>query len=202
MPRAGLSHDAVVALALEVVDEGGPRGFAQLTLAAVAERAGVATPSLYKHVGGLPALRREVARIAVEHLTATLSAAAAASTRDPADALRAMAHALREQARALPGRYSALQGASWVLDPEATAVRAAAGETVAVIAEQLTRLGVPESRRIDAVRAFRAAVHGFIALELDGGFGLPDDVDVSFDYLVDGLVDALATTGAATTTSQ
>ncbi|MDM8083199.1 WHG domain-containing protein [Cellulomonas cellasea] len=201
MPRAGLSPDAVVALALELVDEGGPRGFAQLTLSAVAERAGVATPSLYKHVGGLPALRREVARIAVEQFTATLSAAAA-STRDPADALRGMAHAVRDQARALPGRYSAVQGSSWVFDPEATAVHAAAGETVAAIAEQLARLGVPESRRIDAVRAFRAAVHGFVALELDGGFGLPDDVDVSFDYLVDGLVDALARTGAATTASQ
>ena len=193
MPRAGLTHDAVVALALQVVDEGGARGFAQLTLAAVAERAGVATPSLYKHVDGLPALRREVARIAVEQLTATL-AAAAASAQDPADALRAMAHALRDQARALPGRYSAIQGSSWVLDPEATAVQAAAGQTVAVIAEQLARLGVPEVRLIDAVRAFRAAVHGFVALELDGGFGLPDDVDASFDYLVDGLVDALATT--------
>jgi hypothetical protein len=34
-------------------------------------------------------------------------------------------------------------------------------------------------------------VHGFVVLELDGGFGMPDDVDVSFDFLVDGLVGGL-----------
>jgi AcrR family transcriptional regulator len=54
-PRAGLTTEAVVTLALEVVDESGPEA---LTLAKVAERAGVAAPSLYKHVKGLADLRR------------------------------------------------------------------------------------------------------------------------------------------------
>ena len=49
-PRAGLSADRVTALALEIVDRDGPDA---LTLARVAESAGVATPSLYKHIGGL-----------------------------------------------------------------------------------------------------------------------------------------------------
>ncbi|MGO2740360.1 MAG: TetR/AcrR family transcriptional regulator, partial [Cellulosimicrobium funkei] len=60
MARAGLSHDAVVRIALDLVDAGGPTGFADLTLAKVAAQAGGATPSLYKHVGSLAALRREV----------------------------------------------------------------------------------------------------------------------------------------------
>ena len=55
MPRAGLSPRVVVDLALEVVDDGGPSGWADLGLSAVAHRAGVAVPSLYKHVDGLPA---------------------------------------------------------------------------------------------------------------------------------------------------
>ncbi|MBE9940881.1 TetR family transcriptional regulator, partial [Cellulosimicrobium cellulans] len=57
MARVGLSHDAVVRIALDLVDAGGPTGFADLTLAKVAAQAGVATPSLYKHVGSLAALR-------------------------------------------------------------------------------------------------------------------------------------------------
>ena len=61
MPRVGLSPQAVVDLALAVVDEGGPSGWAELGLSAVAHRAGVAVPSLYKHVDGLPALRSAVA---------------------------------------------------------------------------------------------------------------------------------------------
>ncbi|MCC8246644.1 TetR family transcriptional regulator [Saccharothrix luteola] len=54
MARAALSADAVVDVALRLVDE---EGAAALTLAAVASRAGVATPSLYKHVRNLAELR-------------------------------------------------------------------------------------------------------------------------------------------------
>lgn len=46
---------------------------------------------------------------------------------------------------------------------------------------------------IDAVRALRATLHGFITLEQAGGFGLPVDVDRSFDRLIGGLAEILAT---------
>jgi hypothetical protein len=41
-------------------------------------------------------------------------------------------------------------------------------------------------------------VHGFIALELGGGFGLPVDVDESFDHLVATLVAGLRSGRRAT----
>ncbi|NUT08868.1 MAG: helix-turn-helix transcriptional regulator, partial [Nonomuraea sp.] len=64
MARAALSQEAVVDLAVREVDEGGPEA---LTLSAVAARAGVATPSLYKHVRNLAELRELMsARIADE----------------------------------------------------------------------------------------------------------------------------------------
>jgi hypothetical protein len=40
---------------------------------------------------------------------------------------------------------------------------------------------------IDAVRMLRAALHGFVALEAAGGFGLPQSVDGTFTRLVDSL---------------
>ncbi|NUS52269.1 MAG: TetR family transcriptional regulator, partial [Nocardioidaceae bacterium] len=58
MPRAGLSPDVVVAEAAVLVDE---TGAAQLTLAALAKRFGVALPSLYKHVGGRDDLHARLA---------------------------------------------------------------------------------------------------------------------------------------------
>jgi AcrR family transcriptional regulator len=189
VPRAGLTTDVVVALALDVVDAGGPRGFEDLTLAAVAARAGVAVPSLYKHVGGLSALRLEVARSCVDNLTAALVDAGRGHT--GATALRAIMHATRAFAHAHPGRYQATQGA-WAQNPHATAVQAAGARTVAVIADTITSLGVEPARTIDAVRAFRSALHGFVMLEMDGGFGLPQDVDASFAYTVELLVTALA----------
>ena len=189
MPRAGLDRAAVVDLALAVVDDGGPTGFADLTLSAVAARAGVAVPSLYKHVPGLPALRRDVALVCIEQVGGALRAARA--DHDGADLLPAMARAMRSFARRLPGRYGAVQGAAWVHDPDAQAVREASVRVVAELVDAVAALGVPDDRRIDAVRAVRAAVHGFVVLELDGGFGMPDDVDASFDVLVAGLVGGL-----------
>ena len=41
---------------------------------------------------------------------------------------------------------------------------------------------------IHAVRAMRSAVHGFVALESAGGFGIPVDVDDSFQWLVSALL--------------
>ncbi|WP_448059370.1 TetR/AcrR family transcriptional regulator [Cellulomonas hominis] len=192
MPRAGLSRSAVVALALEVADDGGPDGFTGLTLAAVAARAGVAVPSLYKHVHGLDDLRRAVALVCVEEFTALLAATVDQvgthpATADPAATVRALAHVTRDHARHHPARYSAVQGGSWARDPLAGEVQRAGARSVEVIAAALARTGLPPERTVDAVRTFRAVVHGFVSLELEGGFGLPDDVGASFDYALDRL---------------
>ena len=191
MPRAGLSRDAVVRIALEQVDAGGPTGLADLTLAKVAASAGVATPSLYKHVGSLAALRREVALVALDELT-TASAAAAVGRAGP-DALRALAHAWRDYARAHPGRYAAVQLAPDPDAPEDGEHRAAGARVVALVGAVLHGFGLPDDRTIDAVRVVRAGVHGFVVLELGGGFRLPEDLDRSFDALVDMLVAGVTT---------
>jgi len=182
MPRAGLDPAAVAALALAVVDDG-----EELTLAAVAQRAGVAVPSLYKHVAGLPALRREVALRCLQELGDTMTAAVE-GVHGP-DAVRRLAHALRGWALDRPGRWAATQ-AGWAAQPD-DAITAAAERAVTCAYDAVAEAGVPAPARVDAVRATRAAVHGFVALELAGGFGMPDDVDASFDYLVEGLVTAL-----------
>lgn len=56
MPRAGLSPGIAVAEAAHIANDVGLDG---LTLAAEAVRFGVAAPSLYEHVPGLGAPRRE-----------------------------------------------------------------------------------------------------------------------------------------------
>jgi Tetracyclin repressor-like, C-terminal domain len=78
------------------------------------------------------------------------------------DALVAMAHAWRAWALDHPGRYQAAE-------------RAAAPDDA-----------------VDAIRAYRAALHGFISLEANHGFAFPSDVDRSFDRLVHALVRALS----------
>ena len=191
MPRAGLSREAVTSIAVELVDAS-PRGFDELTLAAVAAKAGVAVPSLYKHVGSLAELRRGVTLVAVNELLRRTSAAAVG--RSGPDALRALAHAIRDFAHERPGLYAASQAATPTNrdDPESVALDRASAETVGVAVAALRGFGIPEGRTIDAARVVRSAIHGFVALEAAGGFGLPDSVDGSFDAMLDVLIAGLS----------
>ncbi len=181
----------MVELALEVLDDDGWQG---MTLAAVAARAGVAVPSLYKHVRGLAELRRRVATVCVAEFDAVLHAAGAEGVGpvDPAEPVRRLAAAARVYGVAHPGRYTAVQGGDWAHGPEAAELEAASAAPVATIAASMAGLGLPDDLVIDAIRAVRALVHGFVTLQASGGFGLPDDVEVSFTRAVDALVGGLA----------
>ena len=62
---------------------------------------------------------------------------------------------------------------------------AAAGERiVAVVVAVLRSQDLDDDAAIHATRCLRAAVHGFTSLEAAGGFGLPVDLDQTFDALV------------------
>lgn len=184
MPRAGLNRARVVDEAVAVSDE---VGFDRLSLAAVADRVGVRLPSLYKHIDGLDALRRDVTVRALEDLAAAL--APATTGRSGEEALRALAAAYRRFGQQHPGRYGATVRAPAPGDePHA----AAAEEVLRPVLEVLAGYGLEEDDAVDAARTLRAALHGFVSLEAAGGFGLPRDVSRSFDRLVDVLHEGLA----------
>lgn len=192
MPRAGLSPGAVTAIAVGLVDER-TDGFDGLTLTAVASRAGVAVPSLYKHVGSLGQLRRAVAVVALRDLAGRLAAATAG--RSGNEALRALGHAMRRYAAEHPGLYAAAQVAPHADDPAEAEHGQAAEEVVAVVSVALRGFGLPEPALVPIVRSVRAGLHGFIDLEAHGGFGLPDDLDRSFEVLLDVLVAGVRAAG-------
>ncbi len=184
MPRAGLSAAAVVELAVELVDEDlhGPDG---LTLAAVAARAGVAAPSLYKHVGSLAELRSLVSLRGWQELTDRV--ADAVMGRSGEAALRGLLLAYRSYVVEHPNRYRAMHQAP-LTDPGTAAV---AGRLMGIVLAVLGGFGLEGPAAVHAARCLRSAVHGFAALEADGGFGLPEDLDASFNLLVSMLVGGL-----------
>ena len=179
MPRAGLTPQAVIDAALDVVDE---NGAAALTLAAVAARTGVAVPSLYKHVEGLPALRRKATAAVLDEFTNRLTAAVLGYS-GPA-ALERFLRAYRDYAREKPGRYQLTVPAADASDAADAEVADAGGRAVTVALALLSGAGITGEEAIHATRCLRAAVHGFVLLEISGGFGLPESIDVSFDRLV------------------
>jgi AcrR family transcriptional regulator len=171
--RAGLTPDRVVELGLAILDREGPDG---LTLARVAEAAGVATPSLYKHVAGLPDLRGRIAIRALVELTGRVRAAAVGVSGD--SAVRAFAAAYRDYLRDYPARAGLLVTPVPDLAPDQNPV-------IVMLAILRGGYGLEGSPAIHATRGFRAAVHGFAMLEAAGGFGLPESLDESFDRLID-----------------
>lgn len=179
VPRAGVTHDRVVAEAAALADE---VGLERLTLAAIAQRFGVTLPSLYKHVGGLDALKRDLAVHGVRELTAALSAAAVGRARS--EALHAIAHAYRDYAKAHPGGSAAAVRAPESDDAEHVAASQAA---FAVLVAVLDGYGITGEDAVDAIRSLRAVMHGFVTLEAAGGFGLPRSVDATYTRLIDAL---------------
>lgn len=183
MPRAGLTTTRVVLEAEDVADE---VGLANLTLTAIAPRLGVRMPSLYKHVAGMDALQRLVAIHATQEMADLFARAAAGKA--GSEALTAISTSWRAWAKMHPGRYAATVRAPQKYDAEHTEASNGALEIVLAVLDGYQLSG---DDAIDAARVFRATLHGFISLEQAGGFGLPVDVDRSFDRLIAGLAETL-----------
>jgi AcrR family transcriptional regulator len=186
MPRRGLDRAAVVEAAVAIADR---EGLEQLTLAAVAAQLGIRVPSLYNHVDGLDGLRRELALRGLQKLESRMTRAAVGKA--GGDAVLALADAYRSFAREHPGLYAAGLRAVGEEDKELQAVGA---EVVQVVLAALEAFGLGGKDALHAARALRAIVHGFVALEAAGGFGLPLDLDESFRRLVVAYIRGLDTT--------
>jgi AcrR family transcriptional regulator len=183
VPRAGLAPAAVIAAGAALADE---VGFEGLTMGLLAERVGVRTPSLYKHVESLDALRRGIAVQAKREL-ATALARACVGLSGP-DAVHAFADAYRSWVLDHPGRHAATIRPAASDDEED---RAAGDEVLQVLFDILAGFGLRGARSIDAARALRSAIHGFTHLESAGGFGLPREVNRSYRFLIDSLIAGL-----------
>jgi AcrR family transcriptional regulator len=182
--RAGLTELLVIEEAESLADE---VGLARMTLAALARRLGVRQPSLYKHIEGMDGLVRGISVRAKNELAYVLARAAVG--RERADALTSIANAYRAWALEHPGRYAAAQSAP---APGDTEDQAASGAVVQVATDILAGYKLGEDDAIDATRTLRSALHGFITLESSGAFGLPVDIDRSFQRLVNGMATAFS----------
>ncbi|MCZ2813775.1 WHG domain-containing protein [Modestobacter sp. VKM Ac-2979] len=178
MPRAGLDRAAVVAAGAALADE---VGFTGLTMGGLAERLGVRTPSLYKHVNSQEDLNRQIAALALAE--AAEAVGAATQGRSGRDALAAAAHAFRDFGLTHPGRYAATIGVepTGPDDPIAVAGLGLLDSFTAVL-----RSYAVEGAELDhALRALRSFLHGFATLQSANGFQWSADIDESFEWLID-----------------
>ena len=180
MPRAGLSRGDVVAAAAELADE---VGFAELTMGLLAQRLGIRTPSLYKHVADLADLKHAIAIAAMTEVGDDIRDAL--QGRSGRDALAALAIAIRSYAIAHPGRYAATSGVR-LAGPDDPLLTAST-RVVDSIAAALRGYGIAEAEMVAAIRTLRSAVHGFVLLQQTGGFQWSEDPAGTFDWMIEFL---------------
>lgn len=164
-------------------------GFANLTMQALAEDAGIATGSLYRHFGGKGELAAEVfsdaSRVEVEALAEVL--------RGPGSATRRLAAGLTQfAARAWHSRRLAFALIAEPVDPEVDEQRLLYREAYAELFVDLLEEGVRSGEfRVDQVNLVAACLVGAIAEALvgplspparaarDAGLAAPELADVS-----------------------
>jgi AcrR family transcriptional regulator len=191
MPRPRLTSASVTEAAAALVDE---IGFDRLSMGLLAERLGVKTPSLYKHVTSQAELAHRIAVLAMNELADAIRDAI--QGRAGKDALAAGARAMRICVRAHPGRYAA-SNAARASGPDDPLVPAAE-RVLASWAAMLRGYRLDSGQEIHAMRMLRSVLDGFATLEVSGGFQIDTDVDDSFNWLIDFLDHGLTATTTGT----
>lgn len=157
--RQLLRRDAIVARAVEIVDEGGPDA---LSLRALARDLGVSAPALYDHIRSKDDLLRLVAGAGYAELASRWVSL------DPADAeawIRASSHAYVAFALERPGLFALMfrfrpafvEGPGEVEDPAATAVFEVA---LGVVERASVEDGLRAAPPLELALGLWAAMHG------------------------------------------
>lgn len=172
MGRPGLNRAAVIAAAADLADE---LGFDAVTISVLARHLGIKSPTLYSHLTGATDLRTAVTAYVLDELADATGAAMSAG--ESRDLLAAYANAIRDFAHRSPGRYDATTRQRIPPAPDSSSTppsvddAIAAGRRNADLALAVARsYGITETNQTYAVRLMSSLVHGYITLELAGGF--------------------------------
>lgn len=185
-PRVGLDLNMLLQNTAELADA---EGLEQVTLAKLAKKLGVRSPSIYNHVDGLDDLRNRLAIFGVKQLTEVMTDAAIGRVKD--EAVFAIAKAYIDFARKHPGLYDATLRAPDADDLEYQQV---ASNLVNLVVRIINTFGLEEDVALHAVRSFRSFLHGFASIEQKGGFGLPLDLDITLHFMIDTFLAGLKAT--------
>ncbi|MFE9320852.1 TetR/AcrR family transcriptional regulator [Nocardia sp. NPDC052278] len=177
MPRVGLTKADVVRAGAQLADD---VGYGNLAMGPLAEKLGVRTPSLYKHVANLADLQHGIAALAMTELDSAIrDGMHGLSGRQ---ALAAFARAFRAYVVAHPGRYAATIGAEFT-GPDDPLLKSSTRVLDSMVAV-LRGYEIPDDEMDHALRTLRSTFHGFASLQASRGFQWTGDPEVSFDWMI------------------
>lgn len=183
MPRIGLNLPTLIHAATEIADN---QGLEAVTIALLAQKLKIRSPSLYNHVKGLPDIRRQLALSGIAQMSEVFTRALVGKSGDAA--VQAFCYAYLTFARAHPGLYEAVQRAA---EPDDKLLKEAGGDMVQIAVKALEEYGLRGDEAIHSVRGMRSMLHGFVSLERQGGFGYPLDLDVTFRLIVQTFLEGI-----------
>lgn len=176
-PRMGLDINTILQAATDIANRD---GWDAVTLASLAKKLNVRSPSLYNHVDGLPDIRKKLTLSGMEELYSAMERSVVNTTND--GVVRNLAHTYVSFARKNPGLYEATLR---VPDPTDIEILEAGKRIVELALRVLEPYGLEDEAALHAVRGLRSILHGFSSLEQSGGFGLTLDLEISFNLLID-----------------
>ncbi len=141
---------------------------------------------LYNHIASAEQLQNQLTLFALQALRDDI--ARAAIGKNGADGVLAIANAYRTSAKDHPGMYGATLRAP---RPDDIALQQIAGDVLDIVRAILVTFNLSEDMTIHAIRGFRSIVHGFVSLEAGHGFGLPQSIYESFQFIMQSFIAGL-----------
>lgn len=176
-PKIALDKNTIMFAAAELANE---HGSENITLALLAKKLNIKPPSLYNHFDGLPGIKRELTILSLEKLYTNLVEEAEGKSQGE-EAVMALSQAYLTFARRNPGLYDFALSAP---DPADEIVHDAGKKIVDLVVDAIQPFELSEEEAIHAVRGFRSLMHGFASLEQSGGFGMPLNLNESYQLAV------------------
>jgi len=177
MPKAGVTTEKVIQIAVEIT---AAKGLDALTLNEVSDRLGIKTPSLYKHISGLPKLRESVSSCAAEMLKEQLVKSVMGKSGH--DALQAMGLCSLQFAEENINLYETIQWANVMNNAQSGSLFS---ELVNVIYNIASELGADELEASHIIRTVRSLTHGFASVSSHHGFAHDSSVQSSYEYALE-----------------
>lgn len=181
--RTKLDKSVILDTAARMADR---EGIANITLKSLAEKLGVKSPSLYKHISGLDELNKELMLYGWNLLEKEMIKAAIGKAKD--DAIIALSYTYRNFVALHRGLFEAMQ---WYNMYQTDEHLQATEGLVSVIFQVLDAYDLLEEQKVHIVRMLRGFLQGFSAIESHNGFGnslsMEDTFDFSLKIILDGI---------------
>jgi len=187
-PRVGLDLLTIINTAAEIADTD---GVDNVTLAAIARKLNVRSPSLFNHIQGLPELKRHLSLRGLTLLNEKLTEAAKGKMKD--EALISMAYGYLEFSREHNGLYDLTLSAP---EPNDEEMQTASRKIIQLLSNILSDYHLTNENTIHAIRALRSILHGFSSLEQKQAFKLAVEPEESFQVLIAGFISYLNQLGS------